>query len=238
MGAHPWIQRLADTSPSGAMFTSFMLNLRRFYRTSLIEMCVANMLAAKFRREDMHDFLRRCREIDMCSTGFFTASDLKHVLSALGHGSVSEAITARFLRAFRHPGESYIDYIALLDSVCLRQQRLFEDELWKNFQRVFQCSGRGGGDECGDLSVGELNILFSDPVIVGLLMREVPGSAGVEEATVCQKLRKGIGQHCNTHRIQRLEFRTVAALLLKLVQSYGNTPDTELEALEAVNTVL
>jgi hypothetical protein len=32
--------------------------------TSLLEVYVANMLATKFRREDMQDFLRRCREID------------------------------------------------------------------------------------------------------------------------------------------------------------------------------
>ncbi|CAE8727505.1 unnamed protein product [Polarella glacialis] len=106
---HPWIQRLADSSPSGSMFASFMLNLRRFYRTSLIEVFVANTLAAKFRREDLHDFLRRCREIDMCGTGFFTASDLKHVLTALGHGWIAEAISTRFLRAFRHPGEQHLD---------------------------------------------------------------------------------------------------------------------------------
>merc|ERR1712207_43839 len=104
------------------------------------------MLATRFRREDMHDFLRCCREIDINGTGFFTASDLKNVLCALGHNSVSEAITARFLRAFRHPGESYIDYIAMLDSSHLRQQRIFEEALWFHFQRVCQSTGRGASN--------------------------------------------------------------------------------------------
>jgi len=241
---HPWIQRLADTSPSGAMFTSFMLNLRRFYRTSLIEMYVANMLAVKFRRQDMLDFLRRCREIDMCSTGFFTASDLKHVLTALGHGSVAEAITARFLRAFRHPGESYIDYVAMLDSIHLRQQRIFEEELWRHFQRVCQSSGRGTGETDGWLSIGELGMLFSDPVIVGLLMHEIPESAGVEEAAVCHRLQSGIRQHCSDRRTTRLEFRGLAALMLKLVRAYTmpkdlvGLADVDLEAVETVSTVL
>mmetsp|Transcript_75420 Transcript_75420/g.157243 ORF Transcript_75420/g.157243 Transcript_75420/m.157243 type:complete len:669 (+) Transcript_75420:75-2081(+) len=220
---HPWIQRLADSSPSGAMFTSFMLNLRRFYRTSLIEMYVANMLATKFRREDMHDFFSRCREIDMCNTGFFTASDLKHVLTALGHGSVSEAISARFLRAFRHPGESYIDYVALLDSIYLRQQRLFEEELWRHFQRVCQSSGRR--QEAGRISVVDLNLLFSDPVIVGLLMREIPESAGIEEASVCQRAQNGLRQHCTGKGVTQLDFHTLAALLLKLVRTYSVPKD-------------
>jgi len=249
---HPWIQNLADTSPSGAMFTSFMLNLRRFYRTSLIEMYVANMLAVKFRREDMHDFLRRCREIDLNSTGFFTASDLKHVLTALGHGSVSEAITARFLRAFRHPGESYIDYIAMLDSVYLRQQRLFEEELWRHFQRVCQSSGRNGGEADGWISASELGMLFSDPVIVGLLMHEIPESAGVEEVAVCHKLQSGIRQHCSERRTSRLEFRVLAPMLLRLVRDYATPREhgaaapprmvgvlgVELECADTVSTIL
>jgi len=250
---HPWIQRLADTSPSGAMFTSFMLNLRRFYRTSLIEMYVANMLAVRFGREDMHDFLRRCREIDMCSSGFFTASDLKHVLSALGHGCVAEAITARFLRAFRHPGESYIDYIAMLDSIYLRQQRIFEEELWRHFQRVCQSSGRGSGEMDGFIAVGELGMLFSDPVIVGLLMHEIPESAGVEEAAVCQRLQSSIRQHCSERRASRLELRILAPMLLRLVRDYATPRDfgpsvnrpapagpiqSEQEGAETVSTVL
>lgn len=227
------------------MFTSFMLNLRRFYRTSLIEMYVANMLAKKFRREDMHDFLIRCREVDMCSTGFFTASDLKHVLTALGHGNVAEAISDRFLKAFRHPGESYIDYVALLDSIYLRQQRLFEEELWRHFQRVCQSTGRGGQENVGRISLGELGALFSDPLIMGLLMREIPESAGVEEAAVCQRLQNGIRQHCGERGTAHLEFRGLAALLLKLLRSYAVPKDligflgvADREALDSISTVL
>jgi len=217
---HPWIQRLADSSPAGSMFSSFMLNLRRFYRTSLIEMFVANMLATTFRRQDVHDFLRRCREIDACNSGFFTASDLKHVLTALGQTSIADAITARFLRAFRHPGESYIDYVALLDSIHLRQQRIFEEELWQHFQRVCQSSGRGGPPIVGCLSLAELGMLFSDPVIVGLLMREIPESAGVEEAAVCRKLQSSIQQHCSDNGTTQVEFRDLAALLRRAARTY------------------
>jgi len=243
--AHPWIQRLADSSPSGSMFTSFMLNLRRFYRTSLIETYVANMLANKFRHEDMHDFLIRCREVDMCSTGFFTASDLKHVLAALGHNRIAEAISDRFLKTFRHPGESYIDYVALLDSIYLRQQRLFEEELWRHFQRVCQSTGRGTQEHAGRIGIGELVAFFGDPLIMGLLMREIPESAGVEEAVVSQRLQNGIRQHCSGRGTAHLEFRGLAALLLKLVRSYALPKDVigflgraEREHLDSISTVL
>ena len=95
----------------------------------------------------------------MASSGFFTASDLKHILSALGHPQIAEAISSRFLQTFRHPGESYIDYMALLDSVRLRQQRMFEDELWRHFQRVLQSSGRCDVDGiCSSLFVKDLAI--------------------------------------------------------------------------------
>merc|ERR1719221_777828 len=53
---HPWIQSLADTSPSGSMLSSFSLNLRRFYRTSLIEAFAANSLAAKLSHDDARTF--------------------------------------------------------------------------------------------------------------------------------------------------------------------------------------
>jgi len=216
---HPWIQRLADTSPSGSMFSSFMLNLRRFYRTSLIEIFVANVLATKFQRQDMHDFLRRCREIDSCNTGFFTASDLKHVLNALGHGYIADAITAKFLRTFRHPGESYIDYIALLDSIHLRQQRLFEESLWFHFQRVCQSSGRGVATN-GVISLDGLGMLFSDPVIVGLLMREIPESVGAEEAMVCQQLMSSIRKHCSENSTTKVEFHDLSTLLRRVARAF------------------
>ena len=96
----------------------------------------------------------------MAGSGFFTASDLKHILSALGHPQIAESISSRFLQTFRHPGESYIDYMALLDSVHLRQQRMFEDELWRHFQRVLQSSGRCDVDSiCSCLFVKDLGIV-------------------------------------------------------------------------------
>jgi len=243
--AHPWIQSLADESPSGTMIPPFMLNLRRFYRTSLIEVYVANELAAKLRREDMFDFLRRCREIDMCCSGFFTSSDLKHVLTALGHAPVAEAITALFLRAFRHPGESYIDYVALLDSALLRQQWLFEEELWCHFQRVCQSCGQ---DEAGSgfLPLEDLDSFLRDPVVVGLLMQEVPQSAGVDQGKVCQRLQSSVREHCQRQGVDQLDFRSLLAILLRLVCSYTSESHRdvvwlgEVEALatEVMNSVL
>ena len=41
----------------------------------------------------------------------------------------------------------------------------------------------GGGGTTGWLSLDELSLLFGDPVIVGLLMREIPESVGAEEAS-------------------------------------------------------
>jgi len=219
---HPWIQRLADTSPSGSMLPSFMLNLRRFYRTSLIEVYVANMLATAFRRQDMRDFLKRCQEFDTCGSGFFTASDLKNVLVALGHGLVADMVTARFLRSFRHPGESYIDYVALLDSIYLRQQQIFKQELWHHFQRVCQSTGRGA--PTGWLMLGEIGMLFSDPVIVGLLMREIPETCGAEEAAVCRSLQSCVQRHCREHSLVQLEFHDLASLLLRFVRAYLVAP--------------
>merc|ERR1712039_687030 len=156
----------------------------------------------------MHDFWVRCREVDMCSTGFFTASDLKHVLAALGHGSIAEAISDRFLKAFRHPGESYIDFVALLDSIYLRQQRVFEEELWRHFQRVCHGPCRASAESAGRLAVADLPMLFSDPVIMGILMHEIPESAGVEEAAVCQRVQSSIRQHCADRGATEIEFRS------------------------------
>ena len=49
--------------------------------------------------------------------------------------------------------------MALLDSVHLRQQRMFEDELWRHFQRVLQSSGRCDVDGiCSCLFVKDLGI--------------------------------------------------------------------------------
>mmetsp|Transcript_124425 Transcript_124425/g.194935 ORF Transcript_124425/g.194935 Transcript_124425/m.194935 type:complete len:606 (-) Transcript_124425:127-1944(-) len=131
---HPWIQSLADTSPSGSMLSSFALNLRRFYRTSLIEAFAANCLAAKLSRTEMQELLVRCRETDSGGSGFFTATDLRQVLAGLGHAEIAEAIGMCFSRTLRHPGESYIDYVALVDSIRFRRERLLEEELWRCFR--------------------------------------------------------------------------------------------------------
>ena len=217
---HPWILRLAGNSPSGSMFASFMLNLRRFYRTSLIEIYTASILVKKFRQEDLQEFLCRCREIDMSGNGFFTASDLKHVLTALGHPGIAETISTRFLQMFRHPGESYIDYMALLDSVHLQQQRSFEDELWRHFQRVLQSNGRCGVDGvCSCLSLDDLGIVFGDPVIVGLLMREIPDGPGLEDAAVCHRLLEAVRAECAARGLQQLDFRCLCSLILKQLKA-------------------
>merc|ERR1712224_544336 len=144
-------------------------------------------------RQDIFDFLRRCREIDTCNTGF--------------------------LRAFRHPGESYIDYVAMLDAIHLRQQRIFDEALWFHFQRICQSSGRGGGTS-GLLSLDELGMLFSDPVIVGLLMHEIPESAGAEEATVCHQLQQNIAEHCSQNGTCQIEFRELSVLLRRVACAY------------------
>jgi serine/threonine protein kinase len=137
---HPWIQSLADTSPSGSMLSSFALNLRRFYRTSLIEAFAANCLASKLTLSEMHDLFLRCRETDVGGSGFFTATDLRQVLSGLGHAEIAEAIGMCFSRTLRHPGESYIDYVALVDSIRVRRERLLEEELWRCFRQFSEPS--------------------------------------------------------------------------------------------------
>lgn len=130
---HPWIQSLADTSPSGSMLSSFALNLRRFYRTSLIEAFTANSLATKLNFSDTHELYKRCCEADAARSGFLTATDLRQILTGLGHSEIAEAIGLCFSRALRHPGESYIDYLALVESVRARRERLLEEDLWRYF---------------------------------------------------------------------------------------------------------
>mmetsp|Transcript_105715 Transcript_105715/g.297315 ORF Transcript_105715/g.297315 Transcript_105715/m.297315 type:complete len:649 (-) Transcript_105715:64-2010(-) len=130
---HPWILSLADTSPSGSMLSSFALNLRRFYRTSLIEAFAANSLAAKLSFEQLCEFHERCRCTDVARSGFFTATDLRQVLVKLGHDEIAEAIGMCLSKTLRHPGESYIDYLALVDSVRARRMRILEEELWSSF---------------------------------------------------------------------------------------------------------
>jgi len=215
---HPWIQHLAEDSPSGSMFTSFMLNLRRFYRTSLIEVYVANALAIHLKREDLHTFLRQCIEVDTCKMGFFTASDLKSVLQDLGHKQISEAIMVRFLRAYRHPGESYIDYVAMLDSIYLRQQRIFAEELWRRFQTVHKGSGLGG-DPDGFVASGDLVKLLGDPVVQELLMKEIPECMGLDKGEVRQYLHTNLQKYCNERNSNKLDFHDLKTLLLKCIRS-------------------
>eukprot|EP00747_Dinoflagellata_sp_TGD_P180649 gnl/TRDRNA2_/TRDRNA2_33457_c0_seq1.p1 gnl/TRDRNA2_/TRDRNA2_33457_c0~~gnl/TRDRNA2_/TRDRNA2_33457_c0_seq1.p1 ORF type:complete len:709 (+),score=151.27 gnl/TRDRNA2_/TRDRNA2_33457_c0_seq1:40-2166(+) len=225
---HPWIQTLAGTSPSGAMFSSFMLNLRRFYRTSLIEVYVANELAKTLRRRDMYEFLRRCQEQDACGSGFFTATELKQVLSVLGFDGIADAITARFLRAFRHPGESYIDYISLVDSIALRRERIFEEELWCSIQPLLKRAGYVDASSfSGWLPIHELDPFLSDPAVSALMAREVYKSSPLpsEEVTshakiVCQKVQAYLHQYATDVGILQLEFRDLVAVVLRFLYAF------------------
>jgi len=63
--------------------------------------------------------------------GFFTATEFRHVLKESGHADIAIEIARSVVQAVRFPGESYIDYIAILDSARARRERLFEDELWR-----------------------------------------------------------------------------------------------------------
>merc|ERR1719193_1956470 len=110
---HPWISTLASSSPSGSMFKSFMLNLRRFHRTGVIEMFAANAMTQAFSPTDLTAFLRISKRIDTIGSGFFTVDDLQEVLITLGHGQIAEAISEHFERSVRNPGNSYLDYAAL-----------------------------------------------------------------------------------------------------------------------------
>lgn len=166
---HPWIQSLADTSPSGSMLSSFALNLRRFYRTSLIEGFAANSLAAKLSYREAHEFHARCCEADQSKSGFLTATDLRQVLMTLGHGDIAEAIAVCFSRMLRHPGESYIDYQALSESARLRRERLMEEELWQCF-RAFS-SDSAVVAEIGRVPAAHLRDFFQVPDVRKLLSR-------------------------------------------------------------------
>lgn len=165
---HPWIQSLADTSPSGSMLNSFAANLRRFYRTSLIEGCAANSLAAKLSYREAHEFHSRCCDADQQKSGFLTATDLRQVLMTLGHGDIAEAVAVCFSRMLRHPGESYIDYQALSESARLRRERLLEEELWHCFKAF---SDSAGVDETGRLPVARLRDFFQVSDVRKLLIR-------------------------------------------------------------------
>lgn len=171
---HPWIQSLADTSPSGSMLSSFALNLRRFYRTSLIEAFAANCLAERLTLSEMQDLQFRCADTDVGGSGFFTATDLRQVLAGLGHSEIAEAIGMCFSRTLRHPGESYIDYVALIDSIRVRRERLFEEEVWKCFD-TFTSTGNSGDPTShndGQLPISKLEAFLQAADVQEALARD------------------------------------------------------------------
>jgi len=129
---HPWVQKLAETSPSGAMLNSFSVNLRRFYRTVLIESVASSILAANLSIGQIRQLLNRCLVVDCHKSGFVTSSDLREALVTLGHVDLSEAIMSGLtnLKLLRHSGESYLDYTALTDATMIRKELLFEEEMW------------------------------------------------------------------------------------------------------------
>jgi len=215
---HPWIQSLADTSPSGSMLSSFALNLRRFYRTSLIEAFAANCLAGKLNFSEMHDLLMRCREADVGGSGFFTATDLRQVLTGLGHAEIAEAIGMCFSRTLRHPGESYIDYVALVDSIRVRHECLLEEELWRHFCE-FTADGVGGGgpDTCegcaeGRLPAARLQAFLEVPEIQQALRRD-----GVQDpAAVIAAMQRASQVGCEDSREHvDMDFLDIASELLR-----------------------
>ncbi|CAK9036143.1 unnamed protein product [Durusdinium trenchii] len=130
---HPWIHKLADTAPSGPMLPSFALNLRRFYRTSIIEVLVARSLAKHLSYKASLELQLECEQADKMKCGFLTSADLRQVLQASGHSDIVEAIGSCFARHLKHAGESYLDYNALFDSVRLRREALLEEEIWQAF---------------------------------------------------------------------------------------------------------
>lgn len=167
---HPWIHSLADTSPSGSMLSSFALNLRRFYRTSIIESFAANNLAAKLDHVAMTEMFARCSEVDLTRSGFFTATDLRQVLTALGYNETAEAIAMCFSRTLRHPGESYIDYGALMDAIRARRERLLEDTLWECFQGFTEDECQGSRD--GQMPISKLADFLQDSEVQQALLHD------------------------------------------------------------------
>ncbi|CAK0872576.1 unnamed protein product [Prorocentrum cordatum] len=191
---HTWIQSLADTSPSGSMLSSFALNLRRCYRTSLIEAYTANSLAAKMSHADARVLYELCMETDTGRCGFLTASELRVILANLGHQEVSEAIGIGFSRALRHPGESYIDYAALVQSICARHEQILEEDLW-SYYRKFAATGQGvvlGFAEVtatGRLPAAWLGGFLRDPEVHQLLSND-----GVEDVAALAEDVRGLSR--------------------------------------------
>jgi len=108
-----------------------MGNLRRSFRTSAIEAFAANSLASMLSFKELEELAVHCQEVDTTKVGFFTATEFRHVLKESGHADIAIEIARSVVQAVRFPGESYIDYIAILDSARARRERLFEDELWR-----------------------------------------------------------------------------------------------------------
>jgi len=219
---HPWIQSLADTSVVGPLLSSFMLNLRRFHRTAMMEVYCGNILARHFRREDVSEFLRRCRELDTAAAGFVTPLGLRQVLTSMRFEEIAETINTHFQKALKHPGESYIDYVALLDSIHLRQQWLFKEELWKQFQRFSQSSNVAMSldvqTSSDHLHLSSLKDFLSDPMILSLLMQEVPQQAGIEQATICIFLHRCVERRSKENMTDVVSFASLAPLLLQNVR--------------------
>lgn len=191
---HPWIQSLADTSASGSMLSSFSLNLRRFYRTSLIEAFAANSLAAKLSHNDACTFHTQCFEADIGRSGFITASDLRQILMGLGHNEIADAIGMCFSRTLRHPGESYIDYTTLVESIRVRRERLLEENLWRQFSKFAIITAGGDPDVITDghrLPLADLSRFVQEPEVQSLLKQ-----AGVED---CMTLAKGMQLLVSVH---------------------------------------
>mmetsp|Transcript_68467 Transcript_68467/g.222800 ORF Transcript_68467/g.222800 Transcript_68467/m.222800 type:complete len:651 (-) Transcript_68467:47-1999(-) len=222
---HPWIQSLADTSPSGSMLNSFAVNLRRFYRTSLIEGFAASSLAAELTVAETNELLARCRDADANKTGFVTSTDLRQVLVALNHGDVAEAIVACIStsKMLRYPGESYIDYVALLESTRLRRERIFEEELWRRFLDFADASPPGaaatvGIAESGRLQAACMQDFLQAPSVPRLLVR-----AGVDDAAAALRASAevllgpgaGIGGSGSAGGAEEADFLDVASELLR-----------------------
>lgn len=202
---HPWVSSLADSSPSGSMFSSFLLNLRRFYRTSLIEALVANSLAERLNYSGMQSFLHRCREVDVGGNGFFTATDLRQVLLASNLTEIAESISTRIPRSLRHPGESYIDYTALVDSACCRKERHFEEDLWQGFQRAY------GLESDGRITVDRL-----EEFLACTESRQCLSMGGAtDEDESLSNIQKKMSQRCKNMGTTELDFFDLAATVFE-----------------------
>lgn len=184
--SHPWIQSLAASSPSGSMLSSFALNMRRFYRTSVVEAFTANSLALALSFSEIRGFLVKCHEKDENGFGFFTVTELKQVLKELGYMGIAAEITQCGSRLLRYPGQSYIDYVAVLDSARARRERIFEDELWRAMCEFSWEVGSSADPEVmsdGQLPLDRLRDFLQMPEVLQALAHDgVEDCAGIAEA--------------------------------------------------------